>query len=84
MSFCVLGWLLFVQEPIQGLFYQASFVDWNVSHSERKQDFLACIKDKRLPGDLMDVFDEAQCRYYDGIYTCRDTHLAIFLNECID
>lgn len=30
------------------------------------QDFLTCIKDKRLPGDLMDVFNEASCRYYNG------------------
>ncbi|RCH79911.1 Transcription factor spt20, partial [Rhizopus stolonifer] len=29
-------------------------------------DFLSCIKEKRLPGDLMDVFNEASCRYYDG------------------
>jgi hypothetical protein len=27
---------------------------------------LASIKDKQLPGDLMDVFNQASCRYYDG------------------
>jgi transcription factor SPT20 len=27
---------------------------------------LTCIQDRRLPGDLMDVFNEACCRYYNG------------------
>ncbi|KAL0096585.1 Spt20 family-domain-containing protein [Phycomyces blakesleeanus] len=29
-------------------------------------DFLSSIKNKQLPADLMDVFDEASCRYYEG------------------
>ncbi|KAG1089678.1 hypothetical protein G6F42_019914 [Rhizopus arrhizus] len=47
-------------------YFKFEHEDGFFSYKSQFKDFLACIKDKRLPGDLMDVFDQAQCRYYDG------------------
>ncbi|KAG1221156.1 hypothetical protein G6F35_006192 [Rhizopus arrhizus] len=47
-------------------YFKFEHEDGFFSYKSQFKDFLACIKEKRLPGDLMDVFNEASCRYYSG------------------
>ncbi|KAI8142779.1 Spt20 family-domain-containing protein [Fennellomyces sp. T-0311] len=47
-------------------YFKFEHEDGFFSYKSQFKDFLACIKEKRLPPDLMDVFDEAACRYYEG------------------
>ncbi|RCH81809.1 Transcription factor spt20, partial [Rhizopus azygosporus] len=47
-------------------YFKFEHEDGFFSYKSQFKDFLLCIKERRLPGDLMDVFNEASCRYYDG------------------
>ncbi|KAI7903979.1 Spt20 family-domain-containing protein [Cokeromyces recurvatus] len=47
-------------------YFKFEHEDGFFSYKSQFKDFLTCIKDKKLPGDLMDVFNKASCRYYDG------------------
>ncbi|KAI9313201.1 Spt20 family-domain-containing protein [Dichotomocladium elegans] len=47
-------------------YFRFEHEDGFFSYKSQFKDFLACIKEKRLPPDLMDVFDEAMCRFYEG------------------
>ncbi|KAG2237292.1 hypothetical protein INT48_009025, partial [Thamnidium elegans] len=47
-------------------YFKFEHEDGFFSYKSQFKDFLTCIKDKRLPGDLMDVFNDASCRYYNG------------------
>ncbi|KAI8970169.1 Spt20 family-domain-containing protein [Mycotypha africana] len=47
-------------------YFKFEHEDGFFSYKSQFEDFLKCIKEKRLPDDLMDVFNEASCRFYDG------------------
>ncbi|ORX55810.1 hypothetical protein DM01DRAFT_1304435 [Hesseltinella vesiculosa] len=47
-------------------YFKFEHEDGFFSYKSQFKDFLTCVKEKQLPADLMDIFNEASCRYYEG------------------
>ncbi|KAI9303553.1 Spt20 family-domain-containing protein [Cunninghamella echinulata] len=47
-------------------YFKFEHEDGFFSYKSQFKDFLTCVKEKQLPSDLMDVFNEASCQYYEG------------------